>query len=130
MIVIYFYSQREILNCCFYSMIIYYFRYSYFILLLQKSLFWEGLLKVRQKLTCITSCFIMWNRVSVYNVSIHTLAFLCSYISLTKVLLVSTQRCLHFIHRQYALGMKQNVWHIGMLMARFCLDRNKIWRYQ
>jgi hypothetical protein len=89
----------------------YHFRYSYLILWIWKSLFWKGLLKARPKLTCITSCFIMWNRVSLYSVSIRTLAFLCSYITLTKVLNVSTQRCLQFIHRQYALEVKQNMTH-------------------
>jgi hypothetical protein len=118
--------HKQIFNCCIYSMIIYHFRYSHIILQIWKSLFWKGLLKARPKLTCITFCFIMWNRVSVQSVSIRTLAFLCSYITLTKVLVVSTLRCLQFIHRQYALEIKQHIWHIGMFLVSFCLDRNKM----
>lgn len=101
--------HKQILNCCIYSMII----ILDIVTLYYESerTFFKGLLKAIPKLTCITSCFIMWNSFNLPSVSIRTLAFLCSYVTLTKVLNVSTQRCLQFIHRQYALEVKQNRAH-------------------
>lgn len=78
--------------------------------------------------------FLFYNVKQSFNlqsVSIHTLAFLCSYITLTKVLNVSTQRCLQFIHRQYAVEVKQNMTHrnaSGQILSRQirCKSNNKL----